>query len=96
MGYIPVTVCTLEGIDVQVIYPNVLMSINSLEHPGLATAISRAYNTWISEHCAAAGGRLRFAAVVALQEPESAADELKRAVTSLGAVALHERGECSS
>ncbi|HMF48860.1 MAG TPA: hypothetical protein VK603_09465, partial [Candidatus Saccharimonadales bacterium] len=32
----------LEGIELQVIYPNVLMSINSLEHPGLATAIARA------------------------------------------------------
>src|SRR6185369_12620219 len=42
----------LEGIELQVIYPNVLMSINSLEHSGLATAIARAYNTWISERCA--------------------------------------------
>ena len=46
----------LEGIVVQVLYPNVLMAINSLEHPGLAAAISRAYNSWISERCAAAGG----------------------------------------
>jgi len=45
----------LEGIDLQVIYPNVLMSINSLEHAGLATAIARAYNTWISERCAQSG-----------------------------------------
>ncbi len=60
----------LEGIDIQVIYPNVLMSVNSLEHSGLATALSRAYNTWISERCAQGGGRLRFAAVVALQDPK--------------------------
>src|SRR5262245_7756815 len=67
----------LEEIDVQVIYPNVLMAINSLEHPGVAGAIARAYNKWISERCAAAGGRLRFAAVVALQDPKAAAEELK-------------------
>ncbi len=77
----------LEGIDIQVIYPNVLMSVNSLEHSGLATALSRAYNTWISERCAQGGGRLRFAAVVALQDPKEAAEELKRAV-SLGAVGV--------
>ena len=78
----------LEGIDIQVIYPNVLMSVNSLEHSGLATALSRAYNTWISERCAQGGGRLRFAAVVALQDPQEAAEELKRAVKSLGAVGV--------
>jgi uncharacterized protein len=78
----------LEGIDIQVIYPNVLMSVNSLEHSGLATALSRAYNTWISERCAQGGGRLRFAAVVALQDPKEAAEELKRAVKSLGAVGV--------
>jgi hypothetical protein len=78
----------LEGIDLQVIYPNVLMSINSLEHAGLATAISRAYNTWISERCAQGGGRLRFAAIVPLQDPKAAAEELKRAVKSLGAVGV--------
>ena len=31
---------------------------------------------------------MRFAAVVALQDPQSAAEELKRAVTSLGAVGV--------
>jgi len=78
----------LEGIDLQVIYPNVLMSINSWEHAGLATAVSRAYNTWIAEKCAQSGGRLRFAAVVALQDPNGAAQELERAVTSLGAAGV--------
>ena len=78
----------LEDIDLQVIYPNVLMSINSLEHAGLAGAIARAYNTWISERCAQAGGRLRFAAIVALQDPKAAAEELKHAVNSLGAVGV--------
>src|ERR1044071_7809140 len=78
----------LEGIDIQVIYPNVLMAINSIEHPGLASAIARAYNSWIAKRCASSGGRLRFAAVVALQDPLTAADELKRAVNSLGAVGV--------
>ncbi len=78
----------LEGIDVQVIYPNVLMSISSLEHAGLAGAIARAYNSWISERCALAGGRLRFAAIVALQDPKAAAVELQHAVTTQGAVGV--------
>jgi len=78
----------LENIDIQVIYPNVLMSINSWEHAGLASACARAYNTWISEKCAHAGGRLRFAAVVALQDPKAAAEEIKRAMKSLGAVGV--------
>ena len=78
----------LENIDIQVIYPNVLMSINSWEHAGLASACARAYNTWMSEKCAQAGGRLRFAAVVALQDPKAAAEELKRTIKSLGAVGV--------
>jgi len=78
----------LEGIDLQVIYPNVLMSINSWEHAGLASAVARAYNTWIAEKCAQSGGRLRFAAVVALQDSNGAAEELKRAVVSLGAAGV--------
>ncbi len=78
----------LENIDVQVIYPNVLMSINSWEHAGLAGACACAYNNWIAEKCAQAGGRLRFAAVVALQDPNAAAEELKRATKALGAVGV--------
>lgn len=78
----------LENIDVQVIYPNVLMSVNSWEHAGLASACARAYNNWIAEKCAQSGGRLRFAAVVALQDPQAAAVELNRAVKSLGAVGV--------
>ena len=78
----------LENIQVQVIYPNVLMSINSWEHAALAGACARAYNTWVSEKCAQAGGRLRFAAVVALQDPKAAAGELRYAVKNLGAVGV--------
>jgi predicted TIM-barrel fold metal-dependent hydrolase len=78
----------LENIDIQVIYPNVLMSINSWEHAGLASACAHAYNTWIAEKCAQGGGRLRFAAVVALQDPKAASAELKHAVKALGAVGV--------
>ena len=77
-----------EGIDVQVIYPNVLMSINSFDHADLASAVARAYNKWMSERCAESRGRLKYAAVVALQDPSAAADEVEYAVTKLGAVAV--------
>jgi hypothetical protein len=50
----------LEGIDLQVIYPNVLMSINSWEHAALASAVSQAYNTWISGKCAPGRRALAF------------------------------------
>jgi predicted TIM-barrel fold metal-dependent hydrolase len=77
-----------EGIDVQVIYPNVLMSINSFDHADLASAVARAYNKWMAERCADSGGRLKYAAVVALQDPLAAADEVEFAVTKLGAVGV--------
>jgi predicted TIM-barrel fold metal-dependent hydrolase len=77
-----------EGIDVQVIYPNVLMSINSFDDAALASAVARAYNRWMSDRCAESKGRLRYAAVVALQDPLAAADEVEYAATKLGAVGV--------
>ena len=61
----------------QVIYPNVLMSINSFDDAALASAVARAYNRWMSDRCAESKGRLRYAAVVALQDPLAAADEVE-------------------
>ena len=77
----------LEGIELQVIYPNVLMSINSWSTPG-SRRPSRAPTTPGSPNAAPSqSGRLRFAAIVALQDPKAAAEELKHAV-NLGAVGV--------
>jgi predicted TIM-barrel fold metal-dependent hydrolase len=49
--------------------------------------VSRAYNDWLSRFCNANPARLKFAALVAPQDPIAAANEVRRAVTELGAVA---------
>jgi len=55
--------------------------------PSAADALARAYNDWLAGYCAADGRRLFGAAMLPLQDPGSAARELRRAVTELGFVA---------
>ncbi|MBI2371726.1 MAG: amidohydrolase [Deltaproteobacteria bacterium] len=74
------------GVDVQVIYPTTMLGVCFLEDAEVASALSRAYNTYLAERCAEAPNRLKGAAVVALQDPLEAAKELRRAVTELGLV----------
>ena len=50
-------------------------------------ALARAYNDWLASYCAADPRRLFGAALLPLQDPGAAADELRRAVTELGFVA---------
>lgn len=45
---VPLVDLDREGIEVEVIYPNVLMSINSFDRADLACAVARAYHKWMS------------------------------------------------
>lgn len=75
-----------EGVQVQVIYPDLLMVNAGILDPDLASAMARAYNDHIAERCAPAPERLRRVAVVALQDPIEAARELRRCMQELGCV----------
>jgi len=76
-----------EGIDQAVLYPTIGLYFSVVPDPSAADALARAYNDWLAGYCAADGRRLFGAAMLPLQDPVSAARELRRAVTELGFVA---------
>ncbi len=75
-----------EGIDVQVVYPNIMAMASLLDDGDLAAAMCRAYNNYAAEKSRKANGRVRLIATVALQKPAEAAKELRRAIRELGCV----------
>src|ERR1043166_1685650 len=75
-----------EGIDVQVAYPNIMAMASHLDDGELAAAMCRAYNNYTAEKSKAFNGRVRGIAAVALQQPDNAAKELRRAIKDLGLV----------
>lgn len=75
-----------EGIQIQVLYPDLIMVDAGIEDQELACAMTRAYNDHISERCRPAPHRLKRIGVVALQDAQEAARELRRCVMDLGCV----------
>lgn len=76
-----------EAIDAQVIYPSLFLTQPLSSDPALNTALSRSYNNWAADVCGASN-RLRWVAVVALDDPAGAAAEVRRAGSELGAVGV--------
>ena len=75
-------------LDAAVLYPSFFLQIGALHSRDWPVAGARAYNSWVSAEIVAKGeGRLQAVAVLAPQEPQAAADELRRAVRTLGLVA---------
>jgi predicted TIM-barrel fold metal-dependent hydrolase len=75
-----------EGIDIQVVYPNIMALASHLDDGELAAAMCRAYNNYTAEKSKAFNGRVRGIAAVALQKPDVAAKELRRAIKDLALV----------
>lgn len=73
-----------EGIDQAVLYPSIGLYFWALDDPAAARALATAYNDWLSGYCAAEPHRLFGAAMLPMQDPAAAGDELRRAVTELG------------
>jgi predicted TIM-barrel fold metal-dependent hydrolase len=75
----------LQGIDISYLYPSIGLYVTSIpgQDPDLAYAISRAYNDWITDFCSYAPERLRPIALLSLQRPEDARQELLRSVKEL-------------
>ncbi|HZQ59208.1 MAG TPA: amidohydrolase family protein [Acidimicrobiales bacterium] len=75
-----------EGIDAAVLYGSVAQLFYLFERPDVAAALCRGYNDWLAEYCAADPRRLVGVAALPQQDPALAAEELERAVESLGFV----------
>jgi predicted TIM-barrel fold metal-dependent hydrolase len=74
----------VEGIDAAVLFPSIGLYAWTLEDPGAAVAIARAYNDWLAGYCATDPARLFGAAMLPMQDPAAAARELRRARDELG------------
>jgi predicted TIM-barrel fold metal-dependent hydrolase len=72
---------TEQGVDVQILYPTVAgqMLGREFRDPRLLAACCRAYNNWAADYAAAAPDRLRWAAILPMQDPEEAVKEARRA-----------------
>src|SRR5262245_49147074 len=57
-----------EGIDIQVVFPTVGLSLSRMKETELALARARAYNDWLAEFCAVNPDRLKGVALIALQD----------------------------
>ncbi|MEE9281710.1 MAG: amidohydrolase family protein [Myxococcota bacterium] len=81
-----------QGVDAQVIFPTSGGQLlgKPFEDPELLLACCRAYNDWSREYCQAAPERLRWAAMIPLQHPGLAIEELRRACER-GAVGFYVR-----
>jgi predicted TIM-barrel fold metal-dependent hydrolase len=80
-----------EGIDQAVLFPSIGLYFWALGDPRAAVPIARAYNDWLASYCAADPTRLFGAAMIPMQDPVAAVDELRRARTELGFVAAFVR-----
>ncbi len=76
------------GIDVSVLFGgHSFLAASMANSPEIGRATTRAYNTHLARYCAHDPARLKGAALLPLQAPEAAPDELRRCVEELGFVA---------
>jgi len=64
------------GIQTQVIYPTLLLS-EPAEHAEAELAITRSYNRWLADRCAASKGRLRWVCVPPTRTMDAALETLR-------------------
>ncbi|HXW31466.1 MAG TPA: amidohydrolase family protein [Acidimicrobiales bacterium] len=68
-----------DGMDQMVLYPSFGLCVPSVQDPTLAEGIARMYNRWISEYCAKGQGRLHGAAVVPVEQVDTATSVMAEA-----------------
>ncbi|MGH7825443.1 MAG: amidohydrolase family protein [Candidatus Binatia bacterium] len=73
-------------IHVQVIYPTIFLEPLT-DDPGLEAALASSYNTWMAKACSYKPDRLKWAAVMPMQNVPKAVEEVRRA-KELGAVSV--------
>ena len=72
------------GLESAVLYPSFGLSYGRIFHADWAIALTRAYNDWVHETYLTNNPRFRAMALIPMQEPSAAVDELHRAVEELG------------
>ena len=72
-----------DGIWGEVLYPTLALAYYTIDDLDFKWAMLRAYNDWLAEFCSAHPNRLKGIAMVANEDPELAAEELKR-VSKMG------------
>jgi predicted TIM-barrel fold metal-dependent hydrolase len=81
-----------QGIDVAVLYPSIGLFVPYLPHltPSDAADACRAYNEWIADYCAGAGGRIFGVGILPLADVARAEQEIVRCADD-GLVAMMAR-----
>ena len=72
------------GIEATVLYPTHGLGFGNVFNRDWAIALSRAYNDWLHQTYLQVNPRFKGMALIPLQDPPAAVDELRRAVTELG------------
>lgn len=72
------------GIEASVLYPSNGLSVGLITSRDWAIAATRAYNDWLHTEYVSANPALHGMALLPIQDPDAAIDELRRAVTELG------------
>ena len=73
-----------DGIDAAFLYPSLGLFAGAVEDPGLAAAMCRAYNRWLTDYCKPYPDRLFGVAMLPMQSVELAVDEMRHAREKLG------------
>ena len=73
----------LDGLDAEVVYPTLGLSLFQIEDPPFQQALFRAYNDWVSDFCKGARGWLKGVGLISTLDMDSAAAEVRR-VRTLG------------
>ena len=74
------------GLDAAVLYPTDALAFGKMIDVDLAIGTARAYNDWLHAAYLQRDARLKGIALIPLQDPDAAVDELRRAVNELGMV----------
>ena len=72
------------GIDETVLYPSTALAYGKIVSRDWAIAVTRAYNDWLYETYVKRSPRFHGMALIPMQEPEAAVEELRRAVEDQG------------
>jgi predicted TIM-barrel fold metal-dependent hydrolase len=74
------------GLESTVLYPTAALAIGLVQDPNWACTISRAYNNWFHARYSKTDSRLKGVAVLPVQDPQGAVQELRHAVEKLDMV----------
>lgn len=72
------------GIERAVLFPTTALSYGNIVDPDWAISATRAYNNWLHEAYVQVDERFQGMALIPMQEPDAAVEELRRAVRELG------------